>query len=705
MTTFNTVIGGGSGDEVEAYALGDAKNAVAGDKVILNAAATMFPSEPEIDFTGAPENTSNWKQAAYCDRELVTLGRGPALGYINAFKRDASGKYVYSKYYASRGVTGYGYGMFGSAIDFSYSDIYINFSSTGYRIGYQAALSFSSDYKYALATSSESTASIYVFKRLARSFSYVNKATTTTYRKNALGIVKVGNTYYAIKPTSKTAAAVYSITDSNDLSLVSSSIPITGSLPFLCMGFWRIFDNESKAVIYVPPTDYDGDGYSVNEAIFVVDINYTDGVPSSIRVNTGLTSSLRSAGSFITAKIKISVVDDRDIYVWGTGGCAAVRYDNSVSSFKIIPVPFPDIPYVDTMFVHPKDKIAIIQPAPTTAYIRELDAPVDQLYVATKPADGNDLSFPTVSLTGIVKENNSGILTVETVEDPNNPPHEYPDTYGLGYTVDSGGEVVLNGVIVGSPTVSSDNVMSGFSTTNYLELPASVIPSGGEPWTFVTKFNCTSVSSEQGILGYRGYGLFRISINGGMLNLGLSTATSSWNVGTITGSTTLSNNTDYWVKAEFTGSAYKLYLSTDGSTYNEEGTLTTSSVPTWPTVLTYGIMSQLAFNGSLYAQEAYLEVDGERVWKGTKVNSGSVAINWGWYKSSGIYYKYSGGTATLDNVQGDKATTMNLYIAADAEGTVTPVITTSEPLGYVSSHLLGKVYLSDTLDYFVDAPV
>lgn len=674
MTTFNTVIGGGSGDEVEAYALGDAKNAVAGDKVILNAAANMFPSEPEIDFTGAESATTYWKQAAYCDRELVTLSMGVYAGVINAFKRDATGKYVYSNYYDSRGVTGYGYGMFGTALDFSYSDIYVNFSATNYRIGYQAALSFSSDYKYALATSNSSPAPIFVFKRLAESFSYVNTATATTYSKNALGIVKVGNTYYAIKPTSKTAAAVYSITDSNDLSLVSSSIPITGSLPSSYMGFWRIFDNESKAVIYVPPTGYDGGGYSVNDALFVVDINYTDGVPSSIQVNTGLTSSLRSAGSFITARIKISIVDDRDIYVWGTGGCAAVRYDNSVSSFKIIPVPFPDIPYVDVMFVHPKDKIAIIQTGPLTAYIRELDAPVEQLYVATKPADGNDLSFSTVSLTGFVKENNSGILTVETVEDPNNPPHEYPGTYGLGYTVDSGS---IHGVWK-RPNLTS--------STSYGVCTAGYEYSGQEAWRALDGVDSTHFAAT------------------------LSDTWWKWEL-PVTLKSVANESKITWVhrgNTETMGNYPMQFFTDETMTTPLTGTFIdpTSAYGTVELLTTYSgdlntIYLKIPVHGG-YGGASEIKFDGFLT---PDIDPGSIAINWGWYKSSGIYYKYSGGTATLDNVQGDKATTMNLYIAADAEGTVTPVITTSEPLGYVSSHLLGKVYLSDTLDYFVDAPV
>ena len=45
----NSVIAGkGGGDEVEAYALGDAKNAVKDDKVNLNFSANMATIEPEI---------------------------------------------------------------------------------------------------------------------------------------------------------------------------------------------------------------------------------------------------------------------------------------------------------------------------------------------------------------------------------------------------------------------------------------------------------------------------------------------------------------------------------------------------------------------------------------------------------------------------------------------------------------------------------
>ena len=49
MTIINSVIiGGGSGDEVEAYALGDAKNAVKDDKVALNFSAGMPMGEEEF---------------------------------------------------------------------------------------------------------------------------------------------------------------------------------------------------------------------------------------------------------------------------------------------------------------------------------------------------------------------------------------------------------------------------------------------------------------------------------------------------------------------------------------------------------------------------------------------------------------------------------------------------------------------------------
>lgn len=138
----------------------------------------------------------------------------------------------------------------------------------------------------------------------------------------------------------------------------------------------------------------------------------------------------------------------------------------------------------------------------------------------------------------------------------------------LGYT---------NFSIVGSPVIdNSTGVASNFSTSNYLILPSTILYN--EPVDIYCKFkltvtpNATACLVELSSSTWQG---FNIAVTN---NSKLRLWTSS---GDAYGSTTLSLNTNYWIKCVSSSSGSSLYLSTDGETYTLETTLTNNIFSSW----------------------------------------------------------------------------------------------------------------------------
>ena len=172
-----------------------------------------------------------------------------------------------------------------------------------------------------------------------------------------------------------------------------------------------------------------------------------------------------------------------------------------------------------------------------------------------------------------------------------------------------------------------DGIVSGFSSANYLSLPSLFDISKGQSWEVVFKFNTNSPSAQQtflGSAGSRGYNP-RIRLREGVVNIMLTNSTSSADVVSISGVTSVLANVDYWIKAEFTGSAYNLYLSTDGVIYNLEATKETTAVFTASYQLSQigylydsGSSAGYPFDGSIDFTQSYININGERWWNGIK---------------------------------------------------------------------------------------
>jgi len=114
-----------------------------------------------------------------------------------------------------------------------------------------------------------------------------------------------------------------------------------------------------------------------------------------------------------------------------------------------------------------------------------------------------------------------------------------------------------NFTLFGSPTIDSDKVVSGFSTTSGLRLPETT-PSTITDLDIIFKGNLTNVSansvifahasSNQRYVGIRGTGKFAMYIG-------------SW----VEGTTALSTNTEYWFRVIKDGNNYKGYLLVDNN--------------------------------------------------------------------------------------------------------------------------------------------
>lgn len=182
----------------------------------------------------------------------------------------------------------------------------------------------------------------------------------------------------------------------------------------------------------------------------------------------------------------------------------------------------------------------------------------------------------------------------------------------------------LNVAIVGNPSVNR-GVVSNFSSGNYLIIDKFDVRNG-QSWECVFKFNLTTISKQNilfGSPGSRSYQPRFYITSSNKVSLYLSTNSSSWNLVKIVGTTTITANTTYWAKAEFTGSAYNIYLSTDGINYNLEATKTSTTA--WTVSYQFanigyiydsGDSKGFPLYGSIDLSQSYIKINGELRWKG-----------------------------------------------------------------------------------------
>lgn len=184
--------------------------------------------------------------------------------------------------------------------------------------------------------------------------------------------------------------------------------------------------------------------------------------------------------------------------------------------------------------------------------------------------------------------------------------------------------VRLNGA-----SVSDDFLLSGFSNVVCPTIPQPFMPNTNT-WEMIFKFHYVTSTSNQiifdvnnGFAGGRPVSIFTRATNNKVAYCLSSTLTEAgggdilWDTD---GSNTLVTDTDYYVKLEFTGSAYNGYISTDGETWTQDITVasTTAVASGYIGYLGYWQGDNAHMQGTIDLKESYININGERWWNGVE---------------------------------------------------------------------------------------
>ena len=253
------------------------------------------------------------------------------------------------------------------------------------------------------------------------------------------------------------------------------------------------------------------------------------------------------------------------------------------------------------------------------------DTPIDISALIAKP---NTLSM-TLDVNEVAQYNANNVTL--TLEDKKNyfvegTPNSY---FPEGYQVYGSKVVLYYGLntpinpyttqvgytVVGSPTITEEGVVSGFSTNNRLVINSNFDPT--KPYIIQVKFKITSSGTTGStMVGVSTSGLFNIRYDRGTQGVAWSMGSpGNWSIGHLMSSTVLNFDVDYWLQAEFTGSKYILRLSNNGETFTEEASLESTSTPNKGTPFTLwlgdGHTQHWYMRGSIDLKETNIKVNGE----------------------------------------------------------------------------------------------
>lgn len=186
----------------------------------------------------------------------------------------------------------------------------------------------------------------------------------------------------------------------------------------------------------------------------------------------------------------------------------------------------------------------------------------------------------------------------------------------------------LNVDIYNSPVIEDNKIISGFTTSNCVQMKQMFNP-GNNPWLMQFKFKQDALDSTWRALFGNYYGdwtcgaHFYTTGNGG-ISFELTSTNSSWNItgtGGIHAANVFTANKWYWARLEFTGSSYNAYISDDGITFRQISTLSSTTPIKANQRQTIGCDQYAGgnqyLNGSIDLSESYIKINDEYWWKGT----------------------------------------------------------------------------------------
>lgn len=178
-----------------------------------------------------------------------------------------------------------------------------------------------------------------------------------------------------------------------------------------------------------------------------------------------------------------------------------------------------------------------------------------------------------------------------------------------------------NLTIIGSPKLE-DGVLSGFSLNNYAQIDSTYKSTNNADYVVKIRTGddittCQTFFNTQHFPG--------VNVNEGNLE---SFKTQD---GTRPIITPCQPNTDYWVKMNVNGTTATIQYSEDGITWNDGVTFTDTAIAINNKPMRFGVgvdvngttseawVAQQICTGSVYIDDCYIDIDGERVWQLNKV--------------------------------------------------------------------------------------
>lgn len=259
-------------------------------------------------------------------------------------------------------------------------------------------------------------------------------------------------------------------------------------------------------------------------------------------------------------------------------------------------------------------------------------------------------------------------------------------------------DIPINATLMGNLNLFN-GIVSGFATgasaikSKYLLI--SGLPTSYSTIDFIVKYNMSGdINTLQNIFAYGGdkNKSIAINLNSGKLALFVSSNGSTWDVVNDTQSTlTVSANTNYYIRVQFTGTQYLVDLSTTGEFDSEEINYITVNSTTSPykaDFLDLGLFCQVSgttinnFLGSINIIESTIKTDNNLVWQG-KGNNDDI-----WLNPLEPY--------TVKQYDGSNWNNYNDVILLDSSVTVASgAITALEQPRYNNSHMIpNKYYIS-----------
>ena len=712
MTIINSVIiGGGSGDEVEAYALGDAKNAVKDDKVALNFSAGLPMGEEDFLLSANQYNGEYLgpQQLFYVDREYI---------YYSA-PNNRNNIYAYNK---TTGVR--------STIETSVNASFSWRSNIGLYGADSKAYQFISGKRYSLNLSAYSFCSSTSDGRIAVVCASQSYGSATDYRiltKDSEGFYK--QIVYFTRADKGFPIALLDTEDSVNYPLICSngSSVITYNLNTLTNSLDLVGSVANSSFSNSYHYDNTHNSASIGNITFRLGRSGSTftyfNVFRTVKDSSGVYSveMLSDLRQQVIDQIVLQGGDDyiRNLFFVGnvlsmyidTASAQRGYYFFKVDTDKLTITGYDFAPNItnkahkvlfDNGYGLTFDGIEGSNQKYTQSFMR----PIEQKYTAS-PAQSLSF-FANQTLTGIVKENNNGVLKVSTVEDPNNPPPAVPDEAGLKTVINYGSsDLTVNGDVIGAVYRSSDISVSNFvdAAGNRVQTDnpfRKILEANNEPvintFEIVVPFYFYATSSysqcimETGPVSgdFLGFKLMATDLEKPRALISLKSGTNLSLVGT----TTFSAGSTYLMKLTYNEkSGYVLYSKkdTDASWTTEASSSTTTEMVSTAEYLLFGYDNYFpnnttyVFKGRIYFDGIYININGKEYYKGTTNDFGSVGVGYGYFrntltKPSDKYVSYEGGTLTKKDMVG-RAYTMYPVIGRKADmGSWT-----SDTKGYLSA--------------------